>query len=264
MTDHTPEFTSPNPAPLTNEDYARAARELKCDVAAIRAVVDVESLGGGYQRDGRPKILFERHCFHRDTKGRWSNLYPHISAQRPGGYKGGPREYARLEQAMLLDRTAALRSASWGAYQIMGFNHRSVGFNSVEDFVAAMVESSARQLHAFLAFIRTNRLERYLRKRDWARFARGYNGPSYRINRYDQKLASAYARYTGADEDGQPLVRRGSNGPAVRKVQGILGLAVDGAFGPATQQAVILFQQAAGLEADGVVGPRTWAALMAD
>src|SRR5690606_7984441 len=36
-----------------------------------------------------------------------------------------------------------------------------------------------------------------LRRKDWARFARLYNGPGYAQNRYDEKLAQAYARHAG-------------------------------------------------------------------
>lgn len=38
--------------------------------------------------------------------------------------------------------------------------------------------------------------------------------------------------------------------------------AVDGIFGPATQQAVINFQSSCGLSCDGIVGPNTWDSLM--
>ena len=50
---------------LTIKDYQKAAKELNCEVAAIRAVAEVESLKGGFLPDGRPKILFERHVFHQ-------------------------------------------------------------------------------------------------------------------------------------------------------------------------------------------------------
>lgn len=62
-------------------------------------------------------------------------------------------------------------------------------------------------------------------------------------------------------------LRLGASGPRVRRVQvrlGKLGFnpgAPDGRFGPATEAAVLAFQNSEGLLADGVVGPRTWNAL---
>ncbi|MGG7377547.1 N-acetylmuramidase domain-containing protein, partial [Escherichia coli] len=40
------------------------------------AVIHVESSGAGYQADRRPKILFERHVFHRLTGGRFDAAHP--------------------------------------------------------------------------------------------------------------------------------------------------------------------------------------------
>lgn len=58
------------------------------------------------------------------------------------------------------------------------------------------------------------------------------------------------------------LIRRGSKGEDVKKIQGKLGgLEVDGIFGPLTETAVKKFQKDKGLEVDGIVGPITWAAL---
>jgi peptidoglycan hydrolase-like protein with peptidoglycan-binding domain len=66
---------------------------------------------------------------------------------------------------------------------------------------------------------------------------------------------------------GQPTISQGATGDAVRRLQRALrrtpdlGLAVDGVFGPLTDQAVRDFQTANGLTVDGIVGPLTWAAL---
>lgn len=256
-----------DPSPLTDADFERAATTLGCSVAAVRAVAQVESLGGGYLPDKRPKILFERHWFHKLTQGKWTNSLSHISWPKAGGYKGGAREYDRLEEALKLDRTAALKSASWGAFQVMGFNHKLVGYDDVESFVKAMVKGSGKQLDAFVAFIRSNKLDDELRRLDWAGFARGYNGSAYRINKYDEKMARAYANFSqgGAHSDNpHPVLRMGDRGQPVMHLQELLGLAVkDGDFGPATKAAVIAAQQKAGLYADGIVGGQTWAALLA-
>lgn len=67
-----------------------------------------------------------------------------------------------------------------------------------------------------------------------------------------------------ATGDPRQVIRRGStNEPAIRLLQTLLNIPVDGDFGPATDSAVRSFQTAHGLTADGVVGPKTWTALEA-
>lgn len=58
-----------------------------------------------------------------------------------------------------------------------------------------------------------------------------------------------------------PTLRLGASGDAVAKLQRLLHVADDGAFGPKTLGAVVAFQRAHGLKVDGVVGQATWAAL---
>jgi putative chitinase len=54
------------------------------------------------------------------------------------------------------------------------------------------------------------------------------------------------------------LLKIGSNGEDVKKLQEKLGLNADGAFGPGTDKAVKEWQTANGLTADGIVGNGTW------
>lgn len=53
----------------------------------------------------------------------------------------------------------------------------------------------------------------------------------------------------------------GSRGNEVRQLQAKLNCAVDGIFGPMTEEAVKHFQKSHGLTPDGIVGSKTWAAL---
>ena len=115
---------------LTEIDFQRAADAIGCEVAVIKAIAEVESRGDGFDDQGRPVVLFERHWFRRLTKNRF-NKYPDISNIRSGGYTRN--EWKRLEKAMKLDLEAAYQSASWGIFQIMGFNYRSVGYSNVLD-----------------------------------------------------------------------------------------------------------------------------------
>ena len=59
-------------------------------------------------------------------------------------------------------------------------------------------------------------------------------------------------------------IKRGNTGDAVKVLQGLLRIAVDGVFGPKTEQIVKQYQKANKLTDDGVVGPKTWALLQKD
>jgi murein DD-endopeptidase MepM/ murein hydrolase activator NlpD len=57
------------------------------------------------------------------------------------------------------------------------------------------------------------------------------------------------------------LLRLGSTGPDVVRVQSALGQSPDGIFGEHTDAAVRVFQSRNGLAVDGIVGPHTWGTL---
>ena len=57
------------------------------------------------------------------------------------------------------------------------------------------------------------------------------------------------------------LLRRGTRGATVKKLQEKLGIDADGKFGPGTAKAVAAFQEENGLKGDGIVGPNTMAKL---
>lgn len=192
------------------QDYQRAAEALGCSVAAVVAVTRVESPRGPFLPDGRPTLLFERHKFHKHTGGRFSAAHPDISSSKPGGYgAAGAHQHARMERAAKLDRDAALKSASWGSFQIMGENHKQAGHATLQSFVNAMYRSASDQLDCFINFIRNDqRLLRAIRELDWATFARIYNGPAYRQNRYDEKLATEYAAALKTYPDFRNVVSR--------------------------------------------------------
>ena len=184
----------PAPPKLAMADYQAVSNAIRCEVAAVRAVVSVEAAGSGFYSDGRPKILFEAHWFGDLTNDDYDDDYPSISSPvwNRDLYIGGVGEWDRLYLACTLDRAAAMKSASWGLGQVMGFNHKAAGYGDVETFVRDMHLSEGKQLMAMFNFIKTNGLDRALIRRDWATFARGYNGESYRANAYDEKLQDSY------------------------------------------------------------------------
>ena len=58
------------------------------------------------------------------------------------------------------------------------------------------------------------------------------------------------------------LLKVGSEGEAVKKIQEVLGLDADGIFGQMTAKYVKVWQANNGLEADGIVGPKTYAKMV--
>ncbi len=180
--------------PLEDADIAAVAAVLGCDAAAVQAVCDVEAAGAGFLDDGRPKILFEAHVFGRLTGRIFNDEHPNVSASawdRSLYGAPGAHQYDRLAEAMALDEDEALKSASWGMFQVMGMNFKACGFASVQDFVTSMVESERKHLDAFAAFCQSTSAANSLRTHNWSAFARTYNGPG-QVNAYATKLADAY------------------------------------------------------------------------
>jgi hypothetical protein len=185
------------PLPLTEDDYKKAADKLGCDVAAVKAVAEVESgPHGAFLPSGDPVILFERHKFSKFTGGKYDHTNPGISNRTPGGYGAVSQQPARYQEAAALDADAAGQSCSWGRFQVMGFHWKDLGYPSLKDFIDGMYVSEANHLDAFLRFIEKNGLAKHLKNKNWAALAQGYNGVNYKINKYDDKLAAAYRKHS--------------------------------------------------------------------
>lgn len=200
---------------LSEKDLIDFSKNNNLELPAVKAVNEVESSGKGFLLEGKPRILFEGHVFWRELVKR--NINPK-TLLNPGVedvlyeswtkkyYKGGAAEYVRLEKATGLSasslvKEAAYCSASWGAFQIMGFHYKNLGYASVDQFVTDMNKHEREHLAAFGKFIGQSvfsgkKLMDWLREKNWAKFANGYNGAGYRQNKYDLKLETAYKKYS--------------------------------------------------------------------
>lgn len=185
---------------LADLDLPRIGALISVGEDEIHAVIEVETKGGGFDKLKRPRILFEMHVF-------WRNLTPAkqkiaaaqglaYAAWKPGNYGAESEQYPKLFRAMAIDETAALAACSWGLGQILGENFKAAGYASPQAMVSAFVASGeAEQLAAMVRFIKAKGLDKYLRARNWPKFAEGYNGAGYKANAYDTKLAAAYAKW---------------------------------------------------------------------
>lgn len=191
---------------LTNEMIKDLANRLGIEPALLKAVQIVEAAGrDGFLPDGRPQILFEGHIMYKEFHKKFPDrdldylckrfstvFYPKWDKSK---YFGGLGEYKRLELAKEIDEECALKATSWGMFQIMGFNHNLCGCKDVFDFVHKMSESHEKQLELMYYFMNNSGCLKELKEKDWAGFAKKYNGPGYAQNAYDQKLRNAYENF---------------------------------------------------------------------
>lgn len=195
---------------LREADLIAAAEHLGVPLAGIKAVNAVESRGSGFLPDGRPVILLERHVAYRQANAAGlmaaalQSRYPNLVNTARGGYAGGSAEWARFENLRSITSDAiAIEACSWGLFQIMGYHWRALGYASAADFQARMTASEGQQLAAFVSFIEADAtLLKALKSKKWAEFAHLYNGPAYKENLYDAKLAAAFARFSTSRANG--------------------------------------------------------------
>jgi len=192
---------------LDDVDIPRIAHKIGVGEDELHAFMDVETLGSGFDKSGRPKMLFEPHVFYRNLKG----------AQRTAAVKAGlayaewgaapyPRDsYPRLIKAIAINESAALMASSWGASQVLGENYKMVGFPTVGAMVRAFMEDEETHLDAMVAFIKAAKIDDEMRAlaaltrpttaADCEKIVSVYNGPGYKKYRYHIKMAAAHNKW---------------------------------------------------------------------
>lgn len=245
----------------------KEALENNLEPALLMAVVDVESGGVAFWNiDGtdHPVIRFEGHYFYARLKGDKLNkaIKEGLASKKAGGVANplqGAARYELLGRAELLDKEAAYESTSWGLGQVMGANYSDLGYEDVFDLVSH-AQTLDGQVDMIIRFLKVHNLITVLQKKNWTKFASGYNGANYKANKYNTKLAAAYKKYSTAVDQTAPqddiaLVQRMLN------TVGNYKLDQDGQLGPATRTALRDFQLKNNLAVDGLYGPLTREAL---
>lgn len=182
---------------LTEADYRVVASELEVETAAIKAVVRVEAGAAleGFWAPGVPVINFDN-AMYRRMKPACNKKSP-SDASVPAGITSayGRKEWSQLIAARKVNEDKANMGTFWGMFQIGGFNYKLCGCKDVDEFVERMSFSEFEQLELFGIFIRNTGMLPALQSKNWAAFARKYNGASYARRGYHTKMANAYARF---------------------------------------------------------------------
>jgi hypothetical protein len=170
------------------------ALDMGVDPLVLQAIMSVESNEKGWGPTGRVLLRFEPHVFFRET-GR-TVLLPGMTepvASQTGRRRGGQsEEWQAYETASEIDAEAAAQSTSWGIGQIMGFNHKAIGYSSAVEMVADFDARLEAQLIGMVKFIRSNsRAYNALLRSDLPAFVDAYNGADVGTtgnNRYVSKM----------------------------------------------------------------------------
>ena len=183
---------------LTEKDFQLVAEELDVEVAAIKAVVEIEAGKAmkGFYAPGIPVINFDRTMYLK-YRNKVSSKEGAKGETVPPGLKGSAlKEWKELITARKTNAQGANMGTFWGMFQIGGFNYKLCGCASVDEFVKRMAYSELEQLQLFAVFITNAGMLDSLRKKNWSAFARKYNGPSYAKRGYHTRMAKAYAKYS--------------------------------------------------------------------
>lgn len=191
--------------PLTEADYKEVAKRLGVEVASIKAVVDIEAgpAHEGFWTKGKPIINFDlsvykKRAAKRNVLARAQREKPEIFAKSNTRKYGSLQaaRYARLNAAMSIDSVSAIEGTFWGMFQIGGFNYKLCNTASPQEFLKKMSRSERDQLDLFANLLINTGMVEPLRRKDWAAFAKRYNGPSYASRAYHTRLAKSYASHS--------------------------------------------------------------------
>ena len=201
---------------------AEKAAALGCDAASLGAVLQIESAGHGFASDGRMIIRFENHVFNNQWgKANKATFDKHFKFNADKSWTGHywrrgeadewiachgsqDSEWQVLTFARSLDDEGALKSASYGAGQVMGFNYSSAGYKSVTDMFDQMGGALRPQLDGMFGFISNNATcIAGLKSKDYVKFATGYNG-SGKAAEYGAAIQGAAEAYESVVKSAKP------------------------------------------------------------
>lgn len=195
------------------------SRVLGIDPKAALATIAIESAGQSFGPDGNMLIRFENHVF-RDEVGKthpeklpqvddhfhygspiWTG---HQWRQDNGAWQdqhdgGQAEEWATFNLARKIDETAAMKSISMGAAQILGTNYLTVGYFTPQEMFNAYndkVTGEFNQVTGFFAYVQGANLTMAIRQQDWESFARSYNGVG-QVDYYAKAIANKYKELGG-------------------------------------------------------------------
>ncbi len=193
------------------------SKEIKIDIATAIAVLAVESGGNGYGKSGKVLIRFENHLFNRffgktnqdiydehfkySPRQQWkSHLFRKKISDKWITFHGNQeKEWEVLTFARSLDNDAALRSASYGAPQILGTNFKRIGYKSVEEMLNNFEKNIRFHIFGLFDFFNPKMIK-HLQNNEFEGFAKYYNGRG-QAKKYGKYIETHYKTFKKLTSD---------------------------------------------------------------
>lgn len=144
---------------------------------------DIDVFNRFFQADNKTQPWLG-HKYRTNVNGGWTVLHPADAADAQ------LRNKKALALAVDLFGPKAFRAASFGAPQVMGFNHDKLGYSTAAGMFEAFQASDKNQIDGFFAYCGARDCFPALRAMNWRDFARLYNGGG--IADYAKHLSTAY------------------------------------------------------------------------
>ncbi|MBV7477385.1 N-acetylmuramidase domain-containing protein [Pseudomonas sp. PDM31] len=193
---------------VTKNHFELLADELGVEREVLRAIAVAETGDKAPFREYEPGkrhalILYERHYMRRLLLASGMSQYevnalsmsePKIVHVYEASYVYGSldEQYSRLKRAREINDAAAVKSCSWGKFQVMGEYYRHL-YSNIEELEEAQNYCALQHLQYFKVFlVEEKKLIGPMRSKDWLQIAQKYNGKG-QIG-YDVKIRSAYEK----------------------------------------------------------------------
>jgi len=194
---------------ISRQDIVDISVMYGASYAGVKSVLLTEGSGAGFGPDGKLKIQFEPAPYSDELDklgiehtieliGKNSRGLKAYRITFPdgtiitNGVEGHYAEWEAYRIARAKHKEAAQLATSWGFGQVMGFNHRLAGYNTVQEMIDSFFESERNQLIGMMEFIKSKKILDDLVRCDWNGFAYYYNGTGYKVQGYDVKLEENY------------------------------------------------------------------------
>ena len=229
----------------------------------------------GHESNGY-KVLTENLNYSAKALNSLFSKYFAKAGRNADDYHRQPEKIANVIYANRMDNGDTASGDGWrfrggGILQLTGRHNytkfgESVGMSAEE--ATEYVRTPKGALESACWFWKTNNLNKYCDNHDIVTLSKRVNGGTIGLEDRVEHWEHAIALFTGKEAPkpvresapaGTTILKKGSKGPLVKKMQEVLGLDADGDFGPGTERAVKHWQSENGLTADGIVGPKTLA-----